>query len=233
VHAVPHRRCDIDDPQDRSEWEAAGRPLIPAVRIDGVTKSVLYPGQLSPLLGVPEPDAVVATRMAWDLVALTDAWADAIQNVDPALLHRDLPLSRPNPQRPMAIRDLLVNVLHPIALLPDAWQTRRLEWFPEERDEEIAATLPDQATAAAYARGVCAALTSFVAEQSEPGFDGNPVIWSPRGEVTYDRLLAAQRWHAAFHYAQMVEVLGDWKARLDKPYPLHTMAGLDLPSSLH
>jgi hypothetical protein len=229
---VPHRRCDIDDPQGRREWELAGRPLIPAVRIDGVTKSVLYPGQLAPLLGVPEPDRAVATRLAWDLVALADAWADAIQSVDAAVLHRDLPLSRPQPQRPMAIRDLLVNVLHPIALLADAWQTQRLEWFPEERDEEIAASLPDKPSATAYALRVSAALTSFVAEQSVQGFDANPLVWSPRGEVYYDRLLASQRWHAAFHYAQMVEVLGTWDAPLDNPYPLRTMPGLDLPASL-
>lgn len=222
-----------NDPVGRRRWEAAGRPRIPAAVVDGRVLSVLYPGQLAPLLGLPEPGGLDAVRHAWDLVALCDAWADAVGEIPPELVGERMPLSTPDPGRHITFRDLVVNVFHPIVLVPDAWTTGDLPWFPEERDEEIAGTLPDHAAVAEYARRGAKTWTGFVLDRDEGELARrNPEVTSPRGTVRFDALVASQRWHAAFHYRQLVHVLAEWSHPLRRPLDLGTIAGLELPAEV-
>jgi hypothetical protein len=57
-------------------------------------------------------------------------------------------------------------------------------------------------------------------------------VSSPRGRVSFDSLVASQRWHAAFHYRQLVHVLRGWDAPIARPLDLGTIAGLQLPDGI-
>jgi hypothetical protein len=174
---VAYESCEMrHDPGGRRRWEGAGRPRIPAAIVDGRVMSILYPGQLAPLLGLPEPPGLDGVRMAWDLVALCDAWVEAAHDVPAELIGRRMPLSTPDPGRHITVRDLVVNVFHPIALLPAAWGTGHLPWYPEERDEVIAAGLPDADAVGAYARAGSGAWSGFVLDRGGELEGRNPAV---------------------------------------------------------
>ncbi|HEY7282333.1 MAG TPA: hypothetical protein VID47_12145, partial [Actinomycetota bacterium] len=189
--------------------------------------------QLAPLLGLPEPSGLDTVRMAWDLAALCDAWAEAAAGVPEEIVGRPMPLSTPDPSRTISVRDLVVNVFHPIALLPGAWSTGGLPWYPEERDEEIATGLPDADAVASYAEAGRGAWNIFMLDRDEDELaERNPTVSSPRGTVRFDALVASQRWHAAFHYRQLLYVLDGWGYPVPAPLDLATIAGLDLPAEI-
>jgi hypothetical protein len=222
-----------NDPAGRRRWEEAGKPRIPAALIEGVAISILYPGQLAPILNLPEPGGLDVTRLAWDLVAIGDAWIKAVRGLDLGMLSRVMPLSTPDPARHLTVRDLVVNVFHPIALLPGAWDTGHLPWFPEERDEEISATLHDAAAVLGYARSGSVAWTSFVLDRQDGELaDRDPRVSSPRGTVSFTQLVASQRWHAAFHYRQLADVLTSWGAWVSGGFDLATIPDLVLPREI-
>ena len=55
---------------------------------------------------------------------------------------------------------------------------------------------------------------------------------TPRGALSWHDLLDHQRWHAAFHYRQLVEFLD--RERIDRPpaLPLSLLDGLELPDDV-
>jgi hypothetical protein len=59
-----------------------------------------------------------------------------------------------------------------------------------------------------------------------------PEVTSPRGRVTYANLLDSQRWHAAFHYRQLLAFLGGRGYDLTRALSLETLGGLSLPGEV-
>jgi hypothetical protein len=60
----------------------------------------------------------------------------------------------------------------------------------------------------------------------------DPVVHSSRGDITYRNLLASQRWHAAFHYRQLLAFLGGRGHDVSGALAVESLRGLDLPDDV-
>ncbi len=187
-----------DGGEGARRWAEAGRPVLPSLVVDGRVVPVLHVSQIAEELALPVP-ASVPERDAADATTILDAWIDGIRQADWETL------LEPTPARGRSLRNLTVNVFHPFELLPDAWRTGEFDWRPED-DGAREAGLVTQEALLAFAEASAAGWRAFragtdVASQDEP-------VRSSRGEVRFSALLSFQRWHAAYHYRQLVSVLG-------------------------
>ena len=159
--------------------------------------------QIATALGLAVPKTEESERLAWDIVPVLDAWIAHLEGVEWELL------VRPTPSRGRTLRNLTVNVFDPISLLPDAFLAGRFEWHPED-DHRHEVALRSRAD---------------VDERTSP-------VASSRGAVEFAALLEYQRWHAAFHYRQMVEFLRAHGAVLPGAFEVKGLTDLDLPESV-
>ncbi len=187
-----------DGGEGARRWADAGRPVLPSLVVDGRVVPVLHVSQIAEELGLPVP-ASVPERDGADTVTILDAWIDAIRRADwEALLE-------PTPARGRSLRNLTVNVFHPFELLPGAWRTGEFDWRPEDDGEREAALATRQALLA-FADAAAAGWRAFLAATDVASQDAP--VRSSRGEVRFSALVSFQRWHAAYHYRQLVSVLG-------------------------
>jgi hypothetical protein len=203
---------------------AAGRPIVPSLAIDGTPEPILHVSQLARMLGLPPPAAAPCAQLAADAADVLRAWLDQL---------RPLPLDlllAPTPSRGRTLRNLTVNVFQPFTLLPGAWAGDGFPWHPEE-DERLEATLDTADDVVAFATAIHEGWSAFLAQVDDlerPGL----VVASPRGALTWHELLDHQRWHAAFHYRQLVAVLdADGRPR-PAALPLELLVGLELPDDV-
>jgi hypothetical protein len=173
---------------------------VPTVAVDGAATPILDPSQIAEALGLPPPDTGAAHEAARGAATILSAWVGHIERVEWPLL------TRPTPSRGRSLTNLTVNAFHPFELLPDSWRTGRFDWEPG-RDGEREARLKTHAALTAFARGVERTWRSFVAENGEELARRDTVVRTFWGELSYSTLLASQRWHAAFHYRQVVDFL--------------------------
>lgn len=216
---------NIRKPDGASRWADAGRPPVPSLLVGGVASPILHISQLASMLGLKAPAQLESTRLAWDTVAVLDAWMELIRPLDLRTL------TAPTPSRGRSVRNLTVNVFHPFELLPVAFETGRFEWDPD-LDESREAALRDAAAVVAYAGNVCSAWRDWLHENEARLVTREPEITSPRGRVTYANLLDSQRWHAAFHYRQLLAFLGGRGYDLTRALSLETLGGLSLPGEV-
>jgi hypothetical protein len=194
-------RLDIHDGGEGTRrWQEAGRPIVPSLLAGGVATPILHVSQLAAALGLPSPPAQASTRLAWETLPLLRSWLDRVRGLDEALL------VRPTASRGRTLLNLTVNVFHPFELLPGAWRELDFPWQPE-RDDERERALGGAGGVLAYAGHVFADWTSFVLESGDELGGRDPVVTSPRGEVTYSVLLDSQVEHVSFHHAQLDDFL--------------------------
>jgi hypothetical protein len=203
----------------------AGRPIVPSLLVGGVASPILHVSQLASMLGLEPPAQLEVTRLAWDAAAVIQAWADLIRPLDLETL------TAPTPSRDRSARNLTVNVFHPFELLPIAFETGRFDWDPT-RDEVREAALRDAAAVVAYADDRCLAWQSWLVEREGDLPTRDQDVTSPRGRVTYATLLASQRWHAAFHYRQLLAFLDARGHDLTDAFSLASIGDLDLPDEI-
>lgn len=206
-----------DGGEGEHRWREAGRPLVPTLVVRGEPMPVLHVSQIAEALGLPPPLGGSPLRDAHDATVILDAW----------LLHVGAleweTLLQPTPSRGRSLRNLTVNVFGPFELLPAAWTTGSFDWRPEE-DGTREAALEDSAALVRFAEGAAAGWSRLLVEAGDELARCDPVVASPRGGVPFSTLLSFQRWHAAFHYRQLVEFL-----RLDEALDLAAFEDLGLP----
>ena len=186
--------------------------------MDGTATSILHVSQLAEALGLPPPASGPPARDAADAAAVLDAWLDRLRAASwPALLE-------PTPARGRSLRNLTVNVFHPFELLPAAWSSGEFDWRPED-DGEREATLTGPDELVAFAEAAAAGWRRFLDEHDLAGAES--LVETSRGAVPFSTLVAFQRWHAAYHYRQLLVVLG-------RPGGLEPLglADLELPSDV-
>jgi hypothetical protein len=209
-------------PSANLRWVEAGRPVVPSVLLDGVATPILHVSQLASLLGLDAPAPLEVSRLAWEATAVLAGWLDAIGQLDFHVL------TEPTPSRGRSLRNLTVNVFHPFELLPAAFDDGWFDWDPTA-DEAREAALRDAASVVGYGTDRHLAWRDWLrGREAEKGIH-DPVVDSPRGPVTYGDLLASQRFHAAFHYRQLLAVLESRGYDLTGLPSLTSFGDLELP----
>ncbi len=161
---------------------------------------ILHVSQIAAALGLPVPAGLERARLAWDIAATLDGWVERLRG-----LGWDR-LTQPTQSRARSLRNLTVNVFHPIELLSGAWESGSFDWDPGE-DSAREAALRSAEEVVRYAERITAGWASFLLEVGDELERRDPRVASPRGEVAYSELLASQRWHADFHLREVEEFL--------------------------
>jgi hypothetical protein len=177
------------------------------------------------MLGLEAPPQLEAARLAWDATAVQDAWLRLIRPLDFETL------LLPTPSRGRSVRNLTVNVFHPFELLRVAFDEARFEWDPD-LDDAREASLGDAAGVVAYAVDRNVTWRDWLVEREAELLVRDPVVSSLRGEITYRNLLASQRWHAAFHYRQVLAFLEGRGHSVGDALSLESLRDLDLPREI-
>jgi len=222
---VEFESVNICEPDGAARWVDAGRPIVPCLLVGGVASPILHVSQLATMLGLEAPAQLEVTRLAWDAAAVLDAWLKLIRPLDQETL------TAPTPARGRSLRNLTVNVFHPFELLPTAFETGRFDWDPT-LDEDREAALQNAAAVVAYASDRQLAWQDWLREREGDLLARDPDITSPRGRVTYANLLDSQRWHAAFHYRQLLAFLDGRGHDLAGARSLTSLHGLTLPAEI-
>ena len=178
-----------------------GRPTVPSLAVGGTVLPILHVSQIPAALGLPSPHGQGRARLAWDIAAILDAWIERL---------RPLPwetLTGPTQSRGRSLRNLTVNVFHPVELLPVAWEGGSFEWDPDE-DQAREAALRSPEEVVRYAERIAAGWASFLLELGGELERRDPRVTSPRGEVAFSDLLASQCGHAGFHLREVEQFLG-------------------------
>jgi hypothetical protein len=186
---------------------------------------ILHVSQLASALGLPPPAGGEAAGLAWDLASVLDSWCDHLVELEWELL------VTPTPSRGRSLRNLTVNTFHPVELLPAAWEAGRFDWDPDG-DEEREHALAGPTELNEYAARIAAAWTDFLLRVGDELAAHDPQVASPRGELAFSDLLDSQRWHAAYHYRQLVEFLRTSGVAVQGALGLDAMGGLELPADV-
>ena len=214
--------CELDG---AARWVDAGRPIVPCLLVGRVASPILHVAQLATMLGLEAPSHLAVTRLAWDGAAVLDGWLKLIRPLDQETL------TAPTPSRGRSLRNLTVNVFHPFELLPTAFETGRFDWDPT-LDQDREAAVQNAAAVVAYASDRHLAWQDWLRENESDLLARDPDITSPRGRVTYANLLDSQRWHAAFHYRQLLAFLDGRGHDLTGAFSLASLDGLTLPAEI-
>ena len=195
-----------DGAEGERRWNEAGRPVVPSLLVDGETTPVLHVSQIAEALGLPPVPGGPPERNGAEAAAILDAWLADIRGVEPEAL------LLPTPSRGRTPSNLTVNVFHPFELLPAAWQSGGFPWHPQE-DDDRERGLGDRGGLLAFAAETAAGWRRFLDVEDLTARD--PLVDTSRGPVRFSALVAFQRWHAAYHYRQLVHAIGDGPGRLD------------------
>jgi hypothetical protein len=215
-----------DGGEGERRWNGAGRPIVPSLVVEGRTLPILHVTQLAAALGLPGPEARSTAGLAWECSTILDAWLGHLRGLDLRLL------TRPTPSRGRSCRNLTVNVFHPFELLPETWSTGRFDWDPDG-DAGREAVLGDAEAVVRFAERAAAGWAAFLIAAGDELARDDPLVSSPRGEVTYSELLASQRWHASYHYRQLVDFLRSQGTAPTAVLPLERLRDLELPPDIY
>jgi hypothetical protein len=204
----------------------AGGPPLPSVEIDGVATPILHVSQVAALLGMASPPADESTRLGYDVLLVLESWAANLRGLPWEVILAE------TESRGRSIRNLTMNAVYPISLLPETWVTRTLDWGIVDLDEERAQAYTTTEGLADYAREVHDLWSMFMLETEDALALDDPVVETPRGMLAYSALLASHRWHLSFHHRQMVAHLAAADIAPAHPFRAEQLAGMTLPESI-
>lgn len=198
---------------------------MPSLIVDGRLTPLMHSTQIATALGLPVSHTQEGQRLAWDLVPILDGWIAHVGRLDWDLL------VRPTPSRGRTLRNLTVNVFHPVALLPGAFLSGRFEWYPEQ-DDRREQELDSPRAVVEFTRPVADAWLVFLQDHGDDLAERNPRVAASRGDIEYSALLDYQRWHAAFHYRQMLEFLRLEGIVVPGAFDPESLVDLELPAEV-
>lgn len=209
-------------------WEELGQPRIPCLLLDGQVVRILQVSQIASALDLPMPEVGSVKRLAWDIVPVLESWLEILPTVD-----WDYALT-PSQSRERSIRNLTVNAFHPFELLPVTWTSREFDWNPELTDVGMEQPLDTLEKLIAFAQKCLIDWQSFLLDMDEELQGDGPEIDTPRGRVTFNVIVAGQRFHAAWHYRQIVDHLRLGRFEVKEPLDVEAIsADLTLPAYIY
>lgn len=217
----------VDRGEGEERYQQAGAPLIPALVIDGDVVNFQHPSQIASLLDLDVEGAQPSTAVAWSLLDVLQRWTEVIRDLPfPALL-------QPTPSRDRTIRNLTVNVFRPIRYLPDTWQDHQFNWYTNDADLQQESFLRTTEQLVRFAESAALELHGFLLEYGDQLSEQDPTVTGNRGEMPYSALLVTQRFHAAFHYRQIVDHLARAGVADEPPLPDTMVEEIGLPPGLY
>lgn len=217
----------IDDGEGASRYAKDGKPTIPAVVFGGDVVSFQHSSQLASLLQLDVGDAQPATAVAFSLLDVLERWLAVIEDVPfQALLE-------PTLSRGRNIRNLTVNVFRPIRMLPLSYQDSQFNWFTNEADLQQESFLRETAQVVGFATEIYGEFANFLLEQGDELTSHDPQLSGNRGEMRFSELLVTQRFHAAFHYRQIVDFFTTGGYGQKPPLPELIVQEIGLPKNLY
>jgi len=201
--------------EQRDRWLAAGSPPVPTLVVDGTPHVLQHPSQAWTVLGLAGPpppgDAVHA---AWDIDEIAGAWLELLEQTPWETLLDPLPRLHRTPL------DLGVDTLVGIAALTEALSTGWFHWPGNpatgatgdgavvEYQDSIVDGIGSRDELLAFARPVAHGWREAIGDHDDAlRAEPDRTIRAPRGELTWARLLEAQRLHAGQHYRQATTFL--------------------------
>jgi hypothetical protein len=226
--------------EQRDRWLAAGSPPVPTLVIDGTPHVLQHPSQAWSLLDLPgSPPSADAVQVAWDIDEIVRAWLELLEET------RWEALLDPLPRLDRTPLDLGVDTLVGIAALTKAFSTGWFHWPGNpvtgatgdsavvEYQDSIVAQIGNRDELLAFARHVARAWREVLVDFDEAlRQEQHRVMRAPRGDLSWARLLEAQRLHAAQHYRQATTFL----IACGLPVPsvdLTELHGLQLPQFVY
>ncbi len=186
----------------------------------------MHVSQLAALLGLPAPAMPDASRLAYDIALVVGSWAANLRVLPWELVVAD------TRSRGRTIRNLTMNAVHPISLLPATRETGRFDWGLVDIDEQLAEQYETTEALATFAQGVHDNWTAFVVAYEDDLASEDPWIEAPRGRMRFSDLLAHQRWHISFHHRQIVEFLEERGVEPADSFRVDRLPGVSLPPSV-
>jgi glutaredoxin len=224
VNEVAFESVNPTDPDGAVRWAALGRPRVPSLVLDGHTTALYHVSQAAALLGLATAESAQSLRLAWDIAAVLEAWSDDLAAISWQLM------TTATRSRGRTVRNLTVNVHEPVRQLQVAWEHGQFVWDTDQ-DERRACALEDVSAVRSYAELATAEWIMFLADVGDQL--GRPGHQVQAGEETlsFDALLDAQRFHAAFHYRQLRSFLAEWDAAPSGSLDVARLDGLRLPEN--
>jgi hypothetical protein len=137
----------------------------------------------------------------------------------------------PSPSRGRSIRNLTVNVHEPVHEMTVAWEHGTFTW-DTDRDEPRAGRLEDAPAVRSYAEVKTAEWIMFLTDLGDDLERRGPEVQAGAERLSFDALLDAQRFHAAFHYRQLTTFLSGRGEAGPPPLGLDRLDGLRLPETV-
>ena len=209
----------------QARWEQLGRPRIPSLVVDGHTTAIYHVSQVASLLGMTPASSAESVRLAWDLAAVLEAWSDQLAAIDFETM------IAPTPSRGRTIRNLTVNVHEPVHEMTVAWEHGTFTW-DTDRDEGRADRLEDEQAVRSYAEAKTAEWIMFLTDLGDELGRRRADVQAGAERLSFDALLDAQRFHAAFHYRQLTTSLAQRGEAGPPPLQLDRLDGLRLPETV-
>lgn len=217
-----------DGDKGERRYTELGSPVVPSLVVDERMYPILHPSQIASVLEIPGSELENdSRRFAWDTVSILESW---LEELLPSASWDQI--VKPTPSRGRTVRNLTVNVFHPLELLPIAWRDYRFDWYPEE-DAQGERSITNFAELNDYARKRFNKWQMFIMEVEDEFEAHDPLVTSSRGDAPFSVVLRSQRWHMAFHHRQIVDFLTtegvDTKGTLD----VEGFTDLDLPPEIY
>ena len=201
--------------EQRNRWLAAGSPPVPTLVVDGTPHVLQHPSEVWPLLELPGvPPPADAVHVAWDIDEIVQAWLELLEQTPWDALLEPLPRLDRTPL------DLGVDTLVGIAALTAAFTSGWFHWPGNPATGEtgdaavvryqssIVAAIGSREELLAFTRPLTRAWREALVDHDEMlRHEQDRVVRAPRGELSWARLLEAQRLHAAQHYRQATTFL--------------------------
>lgn len=141
--------------------------------------TIMHVSQVARLLDLPAPELAGASQAAYDIVLLLESWERMLRPLRPEAIVAD------TASRGRSVRNLTMNAVYPISLLPEAHASERFDWGLVDLDEERARPYTDAAALADFTRGVRDAWSAFVVAYEDQLGERDPWVEAPRGRMRY------------------------------------------------
>lgn len=218
----------FDDPEGKKVHSELGSPVVPCLLVDGKTYGILHASQIASILDIPMPEQSLNTiRVSYDIVTIMESWIGILDKLDFDLMQS------PTKSRDRSVSLMTVNALHPISLLPGAWEEGTFAWHTRESDLRREAPLTDADKVRSFANECLTALQVFLLNHEEELEKRDPSVTTTKGEVTFSVLVQSQRSHLAIHHRQMIDFLRSHDISTESMLDVDSMSDMKLPASLY